>query len=241
MPDIVFNALLFFLSIALFLTLLILVYKLLGKSGIYAYIAFATILANIAACKSIELFSLTTTAGSVLYASTFLCTDILSEKYGKKEAQRGVILGIITNVLWIIGTQVILMFIPSSSDTFQGSLNVVFGMVPRVTIASLAGFIVSQTVDVVIYHAIWRKTGNNKTKLWLRNNVATLIAQAFDTGIFVTISFIFVYDWPVFFSILGTTYLFKAIVALCDTPFCYWARSLNTISKEDQKLERKEN
>ena len=70
------------------------------------------------------------------------------------------------------------------------------------------------------------KTGNSKEGLWMRNNGSTLTSQAIDTVVFTFIAFWGVYPKPVFFSILFTTYLFKALVALVDTPFMYAARMI---------------
>lgn len=230
------NALILFISMVFFLGCVIFVFKCFGKTGIYAYIGFATILANIMASLSIEVFTLTTTAGSVLYASTFLSTDILSERYGKKSAGKAVILGVVINVLWLIGTQITLWFTPSASDMIHQSLQGVFGMVPRITLASLAGYVCSQSIDVFLYHFWWKKTGNNTKGLWLRNNGSTLLSQLVDTMIFVTIAFAGTVPMEIFFQIMGTTYLFKAIFALCDTPFAYLARKIKVIDKEEQEL-----
>lgn len=225
------NILIFFLAVIIFLCSVILVYRFLGKEGIYVYIAFATILANIQAAKSIELFGLTTTAGSVLYASTFLSTDILSENHGKKSAQKAVWLGIIVTVLWLVGTQITLWFTPSGSDTIQPSLQQVFGTVPRICIASLIAYICSQTIDVILYHAIWKRLGNKKAGLWIRNNGSTLVSQLIDSVVFVTIAFVGTVPVNVFFEIMFTTYLFKAIVAIMDTPFAYLARKIKSKQK----------
>jgi uncharacterized integral membrane protein (TIGR00697 family) len=175
----------------------------------------------------VDLFGLSTTAGNVLYASTFLVTDILSEKYGKKDAKRAVQYSFSIMLLWLLGTQLILQFTPNANDYINDSLKVVFGLVPRITIASLIGFICSQNIDVFLYHFIWKKTGDNKSKLWLRNNGSTLISQAIDTVIFTFLAFWGTYPTNVFFSILITTYLFKALVAVIDTPFIYIARKIN--------------
>jgi uncharacterized integral membrane protein (TIGR00697 family) len=130
-------------------------------------------------------------------------------------------------LLWLLGTQLILQFTPNANDYINDSLKVVFGLVPRITIASLIGFICSQNIDVFLYHFIWKKTGDNKSKLWLRNNGSTLISQAIDTVIFTFLAFWGTYPTNVFFSILITTYLFKALVAVIDTPFIYIARKIN--------------
>ena len=229
------NELLFIVSTIAFLGAVILIYHLFGKSGIYAYVGFAAILANIEVTKSIYLFGLSTTAGSVLYASTFLCTDILSEKYGKKSAQKAVYIGTAVSILWLVGTQITLALKPNESDFINESLTNVLNTVPRIMVASLIAYIISQSVDVMMYHLIWKKTGNNKTGLWIRNNGSTLTSQLVDSVIFVTIAFLGVYETKVFISILVTTYLLKAVIALMDTPFIYLARKVKTIDFEERQ------
>ena len=74
------------LGFALFnFVLLLIMYKTFGKTGLFAWVAVATILANIQVTKTIEIIGLTATLGNSLYASTFLATDILNEKYGRKK------------------------------------------------------------------------------------------------------------------------------------------------------------
>lgn len=221
------NELIFIITVIIYLGSVLLLYKLFGKNGLFAFAIFGTILGNIAVCKCVDIFGLSTTAGNVLYASTFLVTDILSEKYGKKDAKKAVQYSFSIMLLWLLGTQLILQFTPNANDYINDSLKVVFGLVPRITIASLIGFICSQNIDVFLYHFIWKKTGDNKSKLWLRNNGSTLISQAIDTVIFTFLAFWGTYPTNVFFSILITTYLFKALVAIIDTPFIYIARKIN--------------
>ena len=220
------NELLFVISVLVYLGSVLLLYRLFGKNGLFAFAIFGTLLGNIAVCKCIDLFGLSTTAGNVLYASTFLVTDILSEKYGKKEARKAVLYSFSVMLLWLLGTQLILFFTPNANDYVNDSLLTVFGLVPRITIASLTGFICSQNIDVFLYHFIWKKTGDDKSKLWLRNNGSTLISQAVDTVLFTFLAFWGTYPTDVFFSILVTTYLFKAVVAIVDTPFIYLARKI---------------
>ena len=220
------NELIFIITVLIYLGSVLALYRLFGRNGLYAFAIFGTLLGNIAVCKCVDIFGVATTAGNVLYASTFLVTDILSEKYGKRDAAKAVAYSFSVMVLWMLGTQLILMFTPNANDYISDSLRVVFGLVPRITIASLTGFLISQNLDVFLYHYIWGKTGSNGAKLWLRNNGSTLTSQAVDTVIFTTLAFWGVYPKNVFFSILATTYLFKAVVALLDTPFIYMARAI---------------
>ena len=233
------NELIFILTVFIYLGSVLALYKVFGKNGLYIFAVFGTLLGNIAVCKSVDLFGVSTTAGNVLYAATFLVTDILSEKYGRKEAAKAVAYSFSIMVLWMLGSQLMLLFTPNANDFIDASLQVVFGLVPRITIASLLGFIVSQNLDVFLYHFIWEKSGSTRAKLWLRNNGSTLTSQAVDTVIFVTLAFWGVYPLNVFISILLTTYMFKAVVALLDTPFMYWGRRIVPLTEKENTYEDK--
>lgn len=223
-----FNSVLFFVSVFIYLIAVLIAYKLFGKTGLYVFTAISAILANIQVCKSVDIFGLETTAGNVLYAASFLVTDILSEKHGKKAAQKSVWIGLFTTIIFLIGTQELILLKPNSSDFVDSSMQTLFGLVPRISIGSLLGYACSQSIDVFLYHAIWKKTGESNKMLWLRNCGSTMTSQAVDTVVFTTIAFYGLYPTKVFISILLTTYLFKAIVALCDTPFVYIARKIKT-------------
>ena len=73
---------------------MVLAYKFLGKTGLYCWTVIATIAANIEVLIVVDAFGMEMTLGNILFASTFLVTDILSEKEGKKESQKAVIIGI---------------------------------------------------------------------------------------------------------------------------------------------------
>jgi len=235
------NELLFVGCVLFYLGCALLLYKLFGKNGLYAFSIFGTLLGNIAVCKCIDLFGASATCGNVLYASTFLITDILSEKYGKKDATKAVKYSFSIMLLWLVGTQLILLFTPNENDYIHESLTVVFGLAPRITIASLAGYLCSQNIDVFLYHYIWKKTGDGKKMLWLRNNGSTLLSQLVDTVIFTTLAFWGAYPFDVFMSILITTYVFKAVVALFDTPFIYLARKIVPMEEKKKASEEAKN
>lgn len=221
-----YNSIMFVVGVFVYLIAVLIAYKLFGKTGLYVFTAISAILANIQVCKNADFFGLQTTTGNVLYAASFLVTDILSEKHGRKAAQKAVWIGIFTTVLFLIGTQELILIKPNETDIMDPAMRQLFGLVPRVAIGSLCGYACSQTIDVFLYHKIWNKTGDNSKKLWVRNCGSTLTSQAVDTVVFTTIAFYGLYPNSVFVSILLTTYLFKAIVAVCDTPFVYLARKI---------------
>ncbi len=209
--------------------LFLLCYKLFGKTGIFVWIAMGTILANIQVMKSITLFGIEATLGNIMYGTIFLATDALSEKYGKKSAQKAVYLGFFTMAVSIIIMQIALKFIPNIYDTAQPHLDAIFGFYLRVAGASLIAYIISQTLDVLIFHKIKEKLPDTKW-LWVRNNVATITSQLIDTAIFVSLAFIGVMEFPVLKDIFISTFVIKAMVALLDTPFVYLVKKINPVN-----------
>src|SRR5690606_41799929 len=100
-------------------------YKFFGKSGLFAWVAISTILANMQVSKTIEIIGLTATLGNSLYASTFLAADILNEKYGKKEAKKAVWLGFSSVLIMVLVMQFGIKVIPAERDFAQRSLHTV--------------------------------------------------------------------------------------------------------------------
>ena len=95
----------------------------------------------------------------------------------------------------------------------------VFGMVPRVVLASMLAYLVSQHHDVVAFH-FWRRVTGGRY-LWLRNNASTLVSQALDSAIFITVAFWGLLPPAVVWNLMLTQFLIKIGIAVLDTPFCY--------------------
>lgn len=206
------------------LSLVLIIYRFFGKTGLFGLIVFNLMLCNIQVLKTIELFGMTTTLGNVLYASVFLSTDLLSEFYGKEEAKKAVLLGFATLLMTVIYMQIALMFTPSPDDFVQPHLESIFSFLPRVAIGSLAAYLVSQLNDVHFFHALKEKYEGRH--LWLRNNVSTLFSQLFDSLIFCFIALWGLFPVEVWTEIFITTYVMKVIVAVLDTPFIYLAKRM---------------
>jgi uncharacterized integral membrane protein (TIGR00697 family) len=119
----------------------ILMYKFFGKTGLFVWVGFAAVLANILVVKLIEIFSLTATLGNAVYGSIFLVTDILNEKYGKKEAKKAVWLGFSSLIMMTIIMQVVLQFELADEDFAQQSLTTIFGLIPRIALGSMIAYI----------------------------------------------------------------------------------------------------
>lgn len=210
--------------------LIIAAYKMFGKWGLIMWIPVATILANIQVVQTIQLFGFSATLGNVVYATSFLVTDILSENYGKKEAGKAVWIGFFSLIAMTLLMNLTLLFHPLPGDDFaqttHGALSTIFSLMPRIALASLTAYIISQRHDVWAFH-FWKRRFPSDRHLWLRNNLSTMVSQLFDSVIFVVIAFWGVFEPAILAEILITTYLLKWMVAAADTPFVYWAKLIN--------------
>ena len=212
-------------------------FRLFGKTGLYIWIAASAILANIQVLKTVEIFGFVATLGNIIYGTSFLATDILNEIYGKDDARQGVWIGFFILISMTAIMQVGLYFIPHSSDFSQQALQTIFGFMPRVVIASLIAYLLSQTHDVWAY-AKWKKKFSGDNQIWIRNNLSTMVSQLIDSAIFCLIAFAGVFSWGDWWSILITTYLLKWVVAAADTPFIYLAKRLYNNGKIPTDLEK---
>lgn len=217
------NELLFFLTILLNFGGILLAYKFFRRTGLFVWIGAATIIANIEVTKCVDMFGLSVTLGNVIYGTTFLATDILNEKYGGSDARKGVLIGFFTTVTFTLLSQVNLLFIPNSEDVVSEAMKTVFSFMPRICIASVIAYLISNLLDTFTYDLI-RK--HFPKQLWLRNNGSTMTSQLIDSFLFTIIAFAGMFDWLTIIELSLTTYAIKIVVSACDTPFLYIAKHI---------------
>ena len=224
------NELLLIISIVVIYSIVLLMYKYFGVAGLFCWTAIATILANIEVLRVVEAFGIEQTLGNILFASTFLVTDILSEREGKAVANRAVTLGIIASVVFIIISQSWFLYEPSASDWAGESFKVIFSNTPRLIAASLIVYAICQRFDVWLYHKWWALTtkicGDSQRFLWVRNNFSTMISQLINTVLYNVAAFAGIYDMQTLISICVGGYVIFIITSLSDTPAMYLARKM---------------
>jgi hypothetical protein len=110
---------------------------------------------------------------------------------------------------------------PFVSEEFLRSFESVLGFAPRIVVASITAYAISQTHDVYAFH-FWRQKTKGKF-LWFRNNASTMVSQLIDTVIFITIAFYGVFPTNAILSMIVGQYILKLIIAAVDTPFMYVA------------------
>ncbi|MCL2294505.1 MAG: queuosine precursor transporter [Spirochaetes bacterium] len=216
------NELLWVIVLLLNFVFILLFYRILGKIGLFIWVPIAVILANIEVIKIVEIFGITTTLGNIIFVTSFLATDILSENYGKREAYKAVLGGFMVLIVMSVLMTFAIQFKPAASDFAHEHLKVIFSFMPRIVLASLIAFAVSQCHDVWAFH-FWKKRFPAVKHLWIRNNASTIVSNLIDSTIFTLIAFAGVFSGRVLLEIIFTTYVMKVIVTVCDTPCIYIA------------------
>ena len=172
--------------------------------------------------------------GVLPYPITFLCTDLISEVYGQKKASELVWAGLIVNlwlgiILWLGG------IIPSyTTNNLSVESNNAFMTIRALALstiaASMVAYFFAQYSDVKIFHFLKKYTKGKK--LWLRNNVSTMVGQLIDTVCVISITHFLSKTIPIpegksqlegLFLLIMYAYVFKFFIALLDTPILYIA------------------
>ncbi len=205
-----------------------------------------TMLNIIGITRFIQLGPLALAVGVLPYPLTFLCTDLISELYGRARANFMVTVGLILN-FFIIGTMWLASAMPSvpvdtqppwqviqlAEDVALPNGDLVTNQVELFTLlyattsgavmASMLAYIAAQYCDVYMFH-FWKRLTNGK-HLWLRNNGSTLVSQGVDSFMVITVTFGAQFiagniTAAAMLVLMGSNYLFKLFVALADTiPF----------------------
>ena len=218
------NELVLFIEVLVVFSSLLLTKKFFGKIGVMAWVCLATVLANLITAKNAEIFGLPCAIGSVMFASTFLATDILTECYGARDAKKAVLMGLGSTILFVLATQIALLYTPSAIDYAEDSMRNLFSLNLQISISSAVMYFVANIADIYIFEAIRKKT--NGKYLWLRNNVATILCNCLENFFFVGFAFLGVFSFTDIMLTALSVSLIEAIVGICDTPFLYIARRI---------------
>jgi uncharacterized integral membrane protein (TIGR00697 family) len=216
-------------------------YPILPSQIVYSFLlvffCIMMVVTNIVSSKLIKIpffEHLSLPVGYLTYPFTFLITDIISEVWGKKYSRYVLIAGFFSNLI-AFGFISLAIYLTPHEDWFQpsnlyGMKNIfdnqnAFSFTLKTSgfsfLASMMTYVISQCVDVEIYHFV--KDLTKGKYMWLRNNLSTLTAQLVDSTIFITIYFYYYLGmpWQVCLSIILSGYLVRCLTSLLDTPFYY--------------------
>lgn len=207
-----------------------------------------TLLNVVGITRFVQLGPMQLAVGVLAYPLTFLCTDLISELYGRQRANFLVTVGLMLN-----GFIILIMYLgqalpavdvsaqppwqnlelASAVSLPDGSavensvelFSLLYATTTGAVVASMVAYIAAQYIDVHLFHLIKQKT--NGRYLWLRNNLSTMISQAVDSLVVVSVTFGALYlagemSLRVIFGLMLSNYLFKLFAALLDTPIIYF-------------------
>ncbi len=224
------NEIILILSLLIIYGTVLVLFRLFQEQGLYLWTIVATIAANIEVLIVVHAFGMEMTLGNILFASTFLVTDIASEIYGKTTAQKTAVMGIAACILFILISQSWLLYQPADTDWAAPAIREIFSNTPRMMLASLLVYAIVQMFDVWIYHKWWdftnKRFGDSRRFLWLRNNGSTLVSQLLNTVLFTWGAFWGMHDTKTLLSIAASSYVIFIVTSLADTPYVYWARRI---------------
>tara|TARA_R100000027_G_scaffold42073_3_gene31412 strand:+ start:4540 stop:5304 length:765 start_codon:yes stop_codon:yes gene_type:complete len=230
-----------FIWISLLLTafaVILALHRWFGPAGLYVYMAVAIIGGNLHVLKltQFSVFPDPVALGTILFSTTFLCTDILTEYHGAAAARKGVILGFVGLVLFDLFLFAAIAFRPldpsegelgASAAAMQNHLEAIFLPAPGILIASLAAYLISQFNDIWVFSRL--RTVTKGKHLWLRNNLSTWFSALVDSIVFSVLAFVVFapepVSWkPLIFTYILGTYGLRVLVAVLDSPVVYLAR-----------------
>ena len=216
--------------------LLLLFLRLLGPSGIFLFNSIAIVLANLQVLKAVTLYPFENpiALGTVAFSITFLGTDILSEYFDKKTAQKAILAGFLGLLFsTLLMTLTIGMAPPNEQPSASWfiknhfHLEAIFKPAPALLISGMIAYWISQWFDVALFNRMKKKSHGRF--LWLRNNVSTALSALVDNTIFSLLAWIVLAADPlpwrmVVFSYILGTYGIRLFLAIIDTPIIYLAK-----------------
>jgi len=197
--------------------LLLLFLRVGGACGVFCFINLAYIASNIQVLHVAKFSFLNepVALGTVLFAMTYLATDMLTEHYGPQKARTAVALSFLTQIGFSFLMLITLAHPPlqdhaGNVDLYK-SMSLVFTPSLRILVASLISYYLSQLLDIAVFQKI--ATLTHKKWLWLRTIVSTSLSALADNIIFSTLAWVVLSPTPVGIRTLFITYILGAYMA----------------------------
>lgn len=192
-------------------------------SGVYTtvVVVFVSLLliSNIGAVKLIAFGPIITDGGAFLFPLVYIAGDVLAEVYGLRAARRAILLGFVMAALAAVTFLMVQISPPAGSWPNQQAFEAVLGFVPRIVVASLAGYLVGQLLNAYVLVRIKARTG--EAHLWARLIGSTAVGELADTVVFCTIAFYGIITGVEFWTYVAFGYLYKTVLEVILLPVTY--------------------
>ncbi|MEY2965688.1 MAG: queuosine precursor transporter [Candidatus Nanopelagicales bacterium] len=177
------------------------------------------LISNIGAVKLIEFGPIITDGGAFLFPLVYIAGDILSEVYGFKAARKAILIGFAMSALAALTFFVVQISPPAEAWGNQEAFEAVLGFVPRIVLASIAGYLVGQLLNAWVLVKIKERT--QEKALWLRLLGSTAVGEFADTIVFCTIAFYGVITGEEFLIYVAFGFAYKTLVEVVLLPVSY--------------------
>jgi hypothetical protein len=187
------------------------------------------LISNIGAVKLIEfgpypfglwdLGPIITDGGAFLFPLVYITGDVLAEVYGFKAARRAIFLGFAMAALAALTFFLVQSSPPAAVWPNQEAFEAVLGFVPRIVLASLAGYVVGQLLNA--YVLVWIKQRTDERHLWARLIGSTAVGELADTVVFCTIAFYGIITGGQFLNYVIFGYVYKTVLEIVLLPLTY--------------------
>ncbi len=186
------------------------------------------IISNIIAVKIVQFdffsYQIFAPAAIIVFSVTFLMTDVVNEKFGRKETHKMILIAFICQIAVALFLFIAVTLKPAPFWTGQESFGLLFGQVPRIIFASWIAFLISENLDAIIFD--WFKKKTKGKHLWMRNVFSSLPAMLLDSLIFVTIAFYGTMAFAALISVIFGQMIIKWLVGIINIPFMYLNRRI---------------
>lgn len=211
----------------------LLLFRAFGLFGLYSFISLSVVSANIQVLKAAQ-FSFQSepvALGTIVFGSTYMATNVITEHYGREYAEKSIWIGFSTMLFITLG-MLLTLGLPKLGgggdnirfDQAHDAIATLFLPAPAIFLASFLSYIISQYNDILIFTGL--KTLTKNKYLWLRSNVSNMVSGFVDSFIFSILAWYVFAPEPLSFSTIWYTYIlgtiaFRIVLALLNTPFVY--------------------
>lgn len=177
------------------------------------------LISNIGAVKLISFGPIITDGGAFLFPLVYIVGDILSEVYGFRAARKAIFTGFAMSVLAALTFWIVQISPAADGWENQEAFEAVLGFVPRIVLASIAGYLVGQLLNAWVLVKIKERT--KEKALWLRLIGSTAVGELADTIVFCTIAFYGVITGAEFLIYVAFGYAYKTLLEVILLPVTY--------------------
>jgi len=182
---------------------------------------FVTVLlvSNVASTKILQLGPFTFDGGTILFPISYIFGDVLTEVYGYRRSRRVIWIGFGCAALLVLVLSAVGALPPAPGWEHQEAYQAILGTTPRIVLGSLIAYFAGEFSNSYVLARM--KVWSEGRWLWTRTIGSTVVGQAVDTALFVTIAFAGTLPWPLFWSIILSNYVFKVGLEAAMTPVTY--------------------